>query len=140
MIDMMSDFAFGQKIDVMTTPELKFILDTLGNYAWRMGIYKESPSLTTLHLERILGYVGRYKSSRKWAQWGADYTSAILDDPDPNNGGRFSLFRESIDPLTQAALSRAELSAEGFFLMLAGLVSSADPGEDEPLRLHLSRV
>ena len=127
MIDIMSDFAFGQKIDVMTTPGLQLILDALGNYAWRMGIYKESPSLARLQLERILGYVGRNSQSRKWAQWGADYTSAILDDPDKNEGGRFSVFQDSIDPITKAALSRAELSAEGFFLMLAGLAPSEDP-------------
>ena len=140
MIDMMSDFAFGQKIDVMTTPELQFILDALGNYAWRMGIYKESPSLTTLQIERILGYLGRNSQSRQWAQWGAECTSAILDNPDPNEGGCVSLFQESIDPITQAALSRAELSSEGFFLMLAGSVPSAEPRECEPLRLQPSRV
>ena len=124
---LMSDFAFGQKIDFMTTPELEFILDALGNYAWRMGIYKESPSLTRLQLERILGYVGRNSQSTQWAQWGADYTSAILDNPDKNEGGRFSLFRDSIDPIPKAAFSRTALSAEGFFLMLAGLAPSEDP-------------
>lgn len=132
MIDMMSDFAYGQKINVMTTPELHFILDALGNYAWRMGIYKESPSLTRLQLERILGFVRRNSQSRKWAQWGADYTSAILDDPDKNKRGRFSFFQNSIDPITKAAISRAELSAEGFFLLLAGLALSEDPRKCEP--------
>lgn len=131
MIDIMSDFAFGQKIDVMTTPELQFILDALGNYAWRMGIYKECPCLTKLQLERILGYVDRNSPSKKWAQWGADYTSAILDS-DNSEGCRFSVFQDSIDPITKAALSRAELSAEGFFLMLAGLVQSKDPQKYRP--------
>lgn len=120
MIDVMSDFVFGQKIDVMTTPKLQLILDALGNYAWRMGIYKESPSLAGLQIERIFGYVGGNHRSKEWAQWGADYTSAILDDPKKNEGGRFFLLQHSIDPITKAALSRVELFAEGFFLMLAG--------------------
>ena len=121
MVDIMSDFAFGQKIDIMTTPHLQFILDALGNYAWRMGFYKECPSLTKLQLERIQGYVGRFSSSKQWAQWGADYTSSILDS-DCTGGCRFAAFQDSIDPITKAALTRAELSAEGFFLMLAGSV------------------
>lgn len=120
MVDIMSDFLFGQKIDVMTTPQLQLILDALGNYAWRMGIYKESPSLAGLRIERIFGYVGGNRRSSEWAQWGADYTSAIIDHPEKNEGGRFFLFQNSVDPITKAVLSRTELSAEGFFLMLAG--------------------
>lgn len=120
MVDIMSDFLFGQKIDVMTTPQLQLILDALGNYAWRMGIYKESPSLAGLRIEHIFGFVGGNRRSSEWQQWGADYTSAIMDHPEKNEGGRFSLFQSSIDPITKAALSRTELSAEGFFLMLAG--------------------
>lgn len=120
MIDIMSDFVFGQQIDVMTKPQLQLILDALGNYAWRMGIYKESPSLAGLQIERIFECLGGNHRSKEWAQWGIDYTSAILDDPEKSGGGRFSLLQHSFDPITKAALSRVELSAEGFFLMLAG--------------------
>ena len=91
MIDTMSYFAFGQEIDLMTTPELQFILDALGNYAWRMGIYKECPSLAKLQLEHVLGYMQRNNPSQKWEQWSMDYTSAILD-PDDSEGCRFSAF------------------------------------------------
>ena len=126
MVDMMSDFAFGQEIDIMTTPELQFILDALGNYAWRMGIYKDCPSLVKLQLERILGCLARNSPSTRWAQWGADYTSAILDSEN-SGGGRFSVFQKAIDPITKDVLSREELSAEGFFLMLAGSVQPKDP-------------
>lgn len=59
MIAIMTDFVFDSKIGVMTDPELHLILNALENYAWRMGIYKKSPSLTGLHFEGILGYVGR---------------------------------------------------------------------------------
>ena len=121
MVDIMSDFGFGQKIDIMTTPELGFILDALGNYAWRMGIYKESPFLAKLQLEALLGCLGGNRQVKKWAQWGEKYNAAILDSSDKKEKGRFSLFLDSIDPITGNAPSRAELSAEGFFLMLAGL-------------------
>lgn len=59
MIAIKTDFVFDSKIGVMTDPELHLILNALENYAWRMVIYKKSPSLTRLHLEGILGYVGR---------------------------------------------------------------------------------
>ena len=134
MVDMMSDFAFGQKIDVMTTPELHFILDALGNYAWRMGIYKDCPSLAKLQLERIWGYVAGNSPSKRWAQWGADYTSAILDSNDRGRG-HFSVFQDSIDPITKAVLSREKLAAEGFFLMLAGSVQPNNPGSIDLLTM-----
>ena len=132
MVEMMSDFAFGQRIDVMTNPELHFILDALGNYAWRMGIYKDCPSLASLQLERIWGFMVRNSPSKSWAEWGANYTSAILDS-DNSGRGRFSVFQDSIDPITKDALSRDELSAEGFFLMLAGSVQPKDPEWIDPL-------
>lgn len=120
MVDIMSDFAFGRKVDVMTHPELEFVLDGLGNYAWRMGIYKELPSLINIPLESLLGFGSRNSQLSKCANWKTDYTSAVLDNPNEDRRGRFSCFQESIDPITKAALTRTELSAEGFFLLLAG--------------------
>lgn len=120
MVDIMSDFAFGQRIDTMSTSYPRLILDALANYAWRMGVYMQAPVLNALQAERILGCLGGSNSqSRKWSQFYEKYSSAILDDPETEKG-RFSLFQHAVDPITGAPLSRSALSAEGFFLMLAG--------------------
>ena len=120
MIDMTSDFAFGQKINTMTDSEMQPVLDILSSYAWRAGIYKECPSLGEFRLEQILIALRGNTKMRKWAQWGADYTSAVLDDSDRKEVNRFSLFKNATDPITKSCPSEAELSAEIFFLMLAG--------------------
>ena len=120
LVDIMSDFAFGQEIDLMNNPELSFILDVQANYAWRMGIYKESPSLALLQFERIMSFLGTKGQYGRSVQWFEKYSSAILDVSREKRRGRFALFQNSVDPITESALSRVELSAEGFFLMLAG--------------------
>lgn len=48
----------------------------------------------------------------------------MLDDQNKMGGGRLSLFQDSIDLITKAALLRAEFPAEVFLLMLAGLAPS----------------
>ena len=121
MVDIMSDFAFGQRIDTMSTHHPRLILDALKDYGWRMGIYMQAPSLDKLQIERIFDYLGKNSESRKWSQFYEKYSSAVLDDPKRKEKGRFFLFQDSVDPITRAPLSRSALSAEGFFLMLAGL-------------------
>lgn len=57
----------------------------------------------------------------------------MLDDQNRTGGGRLSLFQDSIDLITKAALLRAEFPAEGFLLMLAGLAPSEDQENMHPL-------
>ena len=120
MTAIISGFAFGQKIDVFANPDQSFILDALENYAWRMGIYKESPFLTYLQLEKAYAILSRGNTTKKWLRWGETYISGVLSSCKDVETGTFSAFVNSKSTITGEACTRGELSSEAFFLMLAG--------------------
>ncbi|MCJ1356030.1 MAG: hypothetical protein MMC33_006024 [Icmadophila ericetorum] len=125
MTAIISGFAFGQKIDVFANPDQSFILDALENYAWRMGIYKESPFLTYLQLEKAYAILSRGNTTKKWLRWGETYISGVLSSCKDVETGTFSAFVNSKSTITGEACTRGELSSEAFFLMLAGSDTSA---------------
>ncbi|MCJ1405443.1 hypothetical protein MMC11_008671 [Xylographa trunciseda] len=121
----MSDFGFGQKIDLFANPDLDFVLDLLENYAWRMGIYKEFPFLRHLHLEKIYQVFSSGNDAKKWEKWGETYMSRVLRCCKDVGTGTFSTFINFKRTTTGNCFSQEELSSEAFFLMLAGSDTSA---------------
>ena len=121
MIDITSDFAFSEGINVMKNSDLSFILEALDNYAWRMGTYKEAPALAKLQLEALSGITMNSAQSRLWINWGKQYASRIFHKARTSNKSRFSLFFDSSVSQKEFSLCEAELSAEAFFLLFAGM-------------------
>lgn len=121
MIDITSDLAFAEGINVMKNDDLSFILDALDSYAWRMGMYKEAPALAKLHPEALSCIMMNSTQSGIRTQWGKQYASRILHKARTSSESRFALFFDSLVVEKDISFCEAELIAEAFFLLFAGI-------------------
>ena len=126
-LDIISDFAFGQKLNMMGSATNRFIIDTLHQYSWTMGLYEQMPSLAKLKVDQIARLLFTCSASQiAWTKWSRDFGARVLKPRSAKRVGIFSNIINAKDP-SGRSLPHQELWAEGSFLMLAGMQSPCHP-------------
>ncbi|KAL9623632.1 MAG: hypothetical protein Q9160_002088 [Pyrenula sp. 1 TL-2023] len=124
-LDVTSDFVFRRKTNTLNGSENRLILDMWHKYNRLMGIYVQMPWISKLRLEALLERLLSCTASQiRWNTWLQQFIATVLDQNGDRPSGIFSAFLTAKDKDGQP-LKRAELWAEGSFLMLAGSDTTA---------------
>ena len=119
-IDLMGEFGFGKKMELLKTSKHRFLVDLMHFYSCVMGFYEQFPEIAKLRLEDYLLFIQRLfhfqtAAQDQWNEWKQDFSTSVLQMHGPQQKSLFSNILSSSDKV-----SRSELWAEGSFLMLAG--------------------